>query len=79
MHVYVEKVWSSRITGLKRSKKFDLGDSKVIGNTQGTQEKVRDSESSRQRVFGIMHVDCNSAKPNSVKGLVRNCFNLTLN
>ena len=73
MHVYVEKVWSSRITGLKRSKKFDLGDSKVI------QEKVRDSESSRQRVFGIMHVDCNSAKPNPVKGLVRNCFNLTLN
>ena len=39
-------------------------DSEVIGNTKGTQEKVRDSGSSRQQVFGIVHVDCNSTKLN---------------
>lgn len=49
-------------------------DSEVVWNTKENLEKVRDSESSRQRLFGIAHFDCNYIKRKvtfSVKCLVR--------
>ena len=44
-----------------------------VWNTKGTHEKIRDSESSKQRVFGIEHVDCKSIKLviYSVKSMIK--------